>query len=172
MSLIDRMVALNAKLTSIPIRLGDPGYRNLLVRHSTLDDDLLGSSIDTLFEPKPLIKNVPTRLVGLEVGGNSIGGGFQSGAISIAQDDFQVSNIPRSYALSFLTQDVDFFVIDPAVVAAGDGSLEVLYDARGLPAGGFFCRVLSVSDRDALTWSLILRRHADHYDSDRERVDY
>lgn len=159
MALIDRMVALNSRLQAIPIRLGVPQYRNLLIRHTVLGLDFLETSSDSLFDPRPQIQTVPTRLVGLELGG---GGAFQAtGGITIAQDDFQVTGIPRSYSLDFLTKDVEFFVIDPAIAGG-----EILYDAQGNPAGGYFCKCLSVSDKDLLTWELLLRKVKDHYTGD------
>ena len=156
MALIDRMVGLQARLTDIPVRLGVPQYRDLLIRHATLGPDLLKSHTDTLLQPKPKITNVPTRLVGLDIGG---GGAFQGGGgITIAQDDFQVTGIPRSYSQSFLEKDVQYYVIDPAIVAGA-----VQYDSKGNPAAGIFCKLLTLRDKDLLTWSAILRRVKDHY---------
>jgi hypothetical protein len=165
MSLIDRMVALNARLTSIPVRFGVPQYRSLLIRHVSLDEDLIESFTDVLIQPKPYVETVPTRLVGLPVGS---GGAFQaSGGITIAQDDFQISGLPRSYSLDFFQKDVEFVVIDPAIAAD-----EILYDANGNPAAGIFCKILTVIDKDLLTWSLIARRVNDHYDINQTSVDY
>lgn len=163
MSLIDRMVALNARLTSIPERFGVPQYRSILIRHIELDESLIESFTDTLLNPKPFVQTVPTRLVGLPVGG-----AFQaSGGITIAQDDFQITNIPRSYSLDFFQKDVEYLVIDPAIAAD-----EILYDTQGNPAGGIFCKILTVRDKDLLTWSLIARRVNDHYDISQISVDF
>lgn len=165
MALIDRMITLNAKLQSIPIRFGVPQYRSLLIRHVELDEDLLGIRSDSLILPKPQVANVPTRLVGL---GLSAGRpGVSSGDITVAQDDFQVTGIPRSYSLDFLQKDVEFYVIDPAISGGA-----IAYDTRGNPSAGIFCRLLTVRDNELLTWSLLLRRMADHYDLTQTTVDY
>lgn len=157
MSLVDRMVALNARLQSIPIRLGVPQHRGLLIRHVSLDADLLETPDDQLIEPKPYIQTVPTRLVGLELAGN----------ITIAQDDFQITGIPRSYSLDFLQRNVSYYCIDPAIASG-----EILYDSKGNPASGIFCKLLSVSDRDLLTWGLILRKLRDHYQGEQTEVNW
>lgn len=158
MSLVDRMVSLNARLQAIPDRLGVPQIRNLMVRHVSLDSGLLVSTTDSLFAPKPYIQNVPSRLVGLEIGGN----------ITVRDDDFQVTGIPRSYSQDFLQKDVQYYVIDPLTGNSG----EIIYDNIGNPAQGVFCKLLQLRDNELLTWNLILRRMADQYDVAQSTVDY
>lgn len=157
MALVDRMVALNARLTGIPIRLGVPQYQTLMIRHVVLDGALLKDVTDTLLEPKTHITTVPQKLVGLPTGGV---GAFQaSGGITISLEDFQVTGIPRSYSLEFLRDNVDVYVIDPPIGADG----AIAYDSKGNPASGIFCKLLHIEDKDLLTWSLILRQVRDHY---------
>lgn len=158
MSLIDRMTALNARLVGIPIRLGVPQYRNLLVRHVFLDDDLLETSHeDTLFQPRPTIDSVPMRLVGLDLGRG----------ITVEQSDFQIAGIPRSYSLDFLQANVGFYVVDPAQSVSG----AIAYDSRGNPQGTM-CKLLHVDDQDLLTWTLLLRNFRDTYDTSQTTVNY
>lgn len=158
MSLIQRMTALNARLTQIPIRLGVPQYRDLLIRHVSLDDDLLETShTDTLLQPKPLIRNAGSDVVGLDVGRG----------ILVEQRDFQVLGIPRSYGLEFLQNDVGCYVIDPVRDANG----AIALDSRGNPQG-IFCKLLTVRDKQLLTWEIILRQFNDHYDVSQTVVDY
>jgi hypothetical protein len=158
MSLVDRMVVLNARLTSIPIRLGVKQHRNLLVRHACLYNGLLADFTDTLLAPKPYIETVPERMIGLSLSG---GGAFNSGlGVTIAQDDFLASNIPRSYSLEFLREGVQFFVIDPVLDEMGAASL----DLKGNPEG-ITCKCVHIDDKDLLTWTLILRKVRDHYTS-------
>lgn len=165
MALVDRMVTLNARLQSIPIRLGVPQFRDLMVRHVELDQDLMGVRTDELLAPRPQVANVPTRLVGLGLAAGR--SQLSSGDIVIAQDDFQVTGIPRSYSLDYLQKDVEFYVINPPIV---EGS--ITYDSRDNPAGGIFCKLLTVRDNELLTWNLILRKMVDHYDLSTGTVDY
>ncbi|MBE9178677.1 hypothetical protein IQ268_08905 [Oculatella sp. LEGE 06141] len=167
MALIDRMTALNARLTSIPVRLGVPQHKTLLIRHVELDDDLLATShTDALIEPKPYITQVPAKLVGLEIGSS---GAFQSSSgITISQEDYQVTGIPRSYSLQFLQENVDVYVIDPPMDALG----AIAYDSKGNPASGDFCKLLTVMDKELLTWTLILRKVRDHYVDQTVTVNY
>lgn len=157
-TLIERMTALNARLQSIPVRLGVPQHRDLLIRHVALDDDLLATSYtDTLFEPKPFIDSVPMRLVGLDVGKGII----------IEQSDFKVAGIPRSYSLNFLQVDVGFYVVDPVRDVSG----AIAYDSKGNPQGTI-CKLLHVDDQDMLTWTLLLRGFRDRYDTTQTTVNY
>jgi hypothetical protein len=157
MSLIDNMVALNARLTAIPVRLGLKQHRDLLIRHSRLHHGLLADFCDTVLEPKPYIESVPQSMVGMELDGSQ--GQQSSLGIRISKDDFLASNIPRSYSLEFLREGVEFFVIDPPL----DDSDRPIYDGKGNPSGGIFCKCVHVDDRDLLTWTLILRKFRDHY---------
>ena len=99
MSLIENMFALNARLTSIPIRFGVPQYKPVLIRHLELDSGLTKQVTDTLLEPLPYVENVKPSLVNSPFG-ESIG---------LRNDDFKVSGIPRIYELEFLRQNVAFY---------------------------------------------------------------
>lgn len=167
MSLIDRMIGLKARLQGIPERMGVPQYRSLLIRHTILDDDLLPSHTDTLIQPKPWIQSVPTRLVGFEIAGAS------GGSISINADDYQVKEVPRSYAKDFFEKDVSLVVIDPALaIDPTTGAAEVLYNSQGEPAGGIYCKILTVRDDELLSWSLLLREYSDRVDLDNLSINW
>jgi hypothetical protein len=162
MALIDRMSALNARLTAIPIRFGVPQHRDVLVRYKVLDDDYLTATVnDVLLEPKPIVQNVPQKLVGYSVGGQTGGG------IDVRADDFMLSNIPRSYSTDDFVKNVQFLVIDPEIGDDGNPALDV----RGNPVG-IICKVLHVSDRELLTWSLIVRKLVDGHDVTRVEVTF
>lgn len=147
MALIDNMIALNARLQSIPIRFAVPQHRQLLIRHVTLDDIATEPTIaDTLITPQPEIMNVEPRLVGFQFGDG----------IEIRNDDYQVMGIPRSYNREFLRDDVEWYAIAPNIVGGA-----VQYDDCDRPLGAELCKCLHVDDRDLLTWSLVLRRLKD-----------
>ena len=149
MALIDNMIALNARLTAIPIRFGVPQYRPLLIRHVTLDATATEpTTTDTLITPQPMVQNVTPNLVGLQFGDSSV---------EIRNDDYSVTGIPRTYTREFLTNDVEFYAILE--------SETVTYDDRGMPINAELCKCLHVGDRELLTWNLTLRKLKDNHDN-------
>lgn len=151
MALVDRMVQLNARLTSIPIRFGVPQYRPVLVRHLSLDAGLNTVEADTLLEPLPYVENVSPRLVSSEFGMN----------LKLREDDYKVSNIPRTYSADFFTQNVEFFAID----VTQDDSDNVIYDECNNPKDATLCKLAHLDSKELLTWTLILRKIRDGVDA-------
>jgi hypothetical protein len=144
--LIQKMTTLRARLSKIPVRFGVPSYRNVLIRHVELESDLTEHHTDEVFA-NVKVTTVPPRYVGLSVGGRNDG-------ITIAQNDFK-AEIPREYSREFIEKDVLYFVIDPPMV---DG--EVLYSGNE-PAGGIFCKLVTIDDKEDTLWILILRKVRD-----------
>lgn len=140
MNLIDRMTGLRDRLTAIPIRLGLPQYRDVLVYSSTIPE---GSSFavksETLIDPKPYITPVPPRLIGQP---------YSGGSIILTQDDWIISKVSRNYDKSLFTQDVDHLIIDPV--------FEGVTLTQGLK-----CKIIHLDESKALEWVLILRQYGD-----------
>jgi len=152
MALIDNMIALNARLTAIPIRFGVPQYQPLLIRHITLGATATEPTIaDTLIEPQPMIKNVSPNQVAYK---------FGDGALELREDDYMVTGIPRTYSREFLRDDVEWYAIAPTIV---DGVVQ--YDEAGHPVGAERCKCIYVDDGKLLTWELVLRKLKDGFDT-------
>lgn len=150
MPLIQRMTALSARLNQIPVRLGVPSMSNLLIRHGELDEALLEMHTDEVFTAIK-ITTVPPKYVGMMIGGAS--------GIIIAQNDFKAA-VPREYSREFLEKDVLFYVINPSM----SGGAVIYNPTTEEPAGGTFCKLLTIDDKEDTLWTLILRQTRDGVD--------
>lgn len=157
MPLIQRMSTLRSRLNKIPVRLGVPSMQNLLIRHVELDENLLESHTDEVFEAVK-VTTVSPKYVGMTVGGG--GGGFKAGeGITIAQNDFK-AEVPREYSREYLEKDVLYYVVNPPM---SDG--QVIYNPTTQePASGIFCKLLMIDDKQDTQWVLLLRQFRDGYD--------
>lgn len=149
--LVDRMIKLQERLGALHTNFGEQQYRPVVIKKVTNEPN--PQDRYTLIQPNPRIDNVPQRLVGLEISQN----------IYIKATDIQVSEIPRSKPEKWLTQDVEYYVIDPLFNHLGELALDEKENA--VQPDQEFYRPLFVNTKDVVTYTVILRKLKDHYSS-------
>lgn len=147
-----RMAGLYERVTSIETRLNMPQRnRELLIRHSSLNQAKIQVFEDYLIDPTPYITSVSPKLIGMPFGN-----------ITVSENDFLVE-IPRTKLENLFFQKETSkrvtFIIDPPLTE----DRQVIYSntvAKSI-ASGIKCTLLHLFDEDPLIWKLILTKNKD-----------
>lgn len=146
MTLIDRAIALKARAMKIHTKIGNPKYRDVVIRlkeQVELPNGMITeTNTDVLIKPTPKVVNVVDKEE--DSMGNSI---YIESTNYNNSNDYKVTvsrvnDIPN-------TDNINYLILDP------------IFDEDNKVVGGLKCNLVYISDGKMLDWEIIIQRVTD-----------
>lgn len=141
MTFFDKLAVMVSKVENLERKLGVPTRRDLAIRKSHLPEgEFIPQLKDFFLDTVTDVKSVPSKFMNYQL---------SEGTLIVGADDLYVE-LPRIYSAEFLTQGIEFYILDPKKNEAGQ------------LIGGITCKFLTLVDDDPVYFGLILRKTFDN----------